>query len=293
MAGVQMEFPGVPEVRIALKKLRLDHPDAELIQLSEYTFDGPVPEPVKAWCRQEQVWLLAGGREFLPAAEASVSSESGGSALAPKWLAFAPPTAERFRNTAFVVGPDGEVVYSQAKSRPIQFFRDGEPARERRVWDSPWGRMGVAICYDASYRRVMDDLVRQGAQALLVPTMDVEHWGEHQHRLNARMARLRSVEYHLPVFRVASSGISQLMDAGGHETATAPYPGAGAEISGTLHVAGVGSRPPLDHWLAPACAWAVPAVLITLGIPGTWLRRGFRRHAGDSTVGSAQDRMLS
>ncbi|MCW5556789.1 MAG: hypothetical protein KIT22_02950 [Verrucomicrobiae bacterium] len=275
VAGVQMEFPGVPEVRMALKKLRRDHPDAELIQLSEYTFDGPVPEPVKDWCRQERVWLLAGGRELLPAVEGSA------------------PPGERFRNTAFVIGPDGTVAFSQAKSRPIQFFRDGEPARERRVWDSPWGRLGIAICYDASYRRVLDDLVRQGAQALLVPTMDVEHWGEYQHRLNARMARLRSAEYGLPVFRVASSGISQLMDAGGRELATAPCPGPGAEIAGTLRLASARSWLPLDHWLAPACAWGLLGVIGALGFPGTWLRRGFRRRPRTLIPGTGLDRTLS
>ncbi|MBN8249169.1 MAG: hypothetical protein J0L84_17205, partial [Verrucomicrobia bacterium] len=50
VAGTQLEFPGVPEVRFALARLRKAHPEAALIQLSEYTFDGPVPEPVRAWC---------------------------------------------------------------------------------------------------------------------------------------------------------------------------------------------------------------------------------------------------
>ena len=250
VAGLQLEFPGVPEVRIALDRLRAVHPDAQLLQLSEYTFEGPVPEPILAWCRRNSVWLIAGGRE-----------------------AFTPDgDDDRFFNTAFVVNPGGTVAFSQAKSRPIQFFRDGEPAKGRRVWESPWGRIGIAICYDASYRRVMDDLVRQGAQALLIPTMDMEAWGAHQHQLNARMARLRAMEYGLPVFRVASSGISMVLDDRGVVLASTPFPGPGAIIAGTLNLRPARRWIPLDAWLAPACT------IGTALIAGLLLLAHLRKH---------------
>ncbi|MBX3734763.1 MAG: hypothetical protein KF791_19475 [Verrucomicrobiae bacterium] len=253
VAGLQLEFPGVPEVRIALDRLRTAHPDAQLLQLSEYTFEGPVPEPILAWCRRNSVWLIAGGRE-------AFTSDGDG---------------DRFFNTAFVVNPGGTVAFSQAKSRPIQFFRDGEPAKGRRVWESPWGSIGIAICYDASYRRVMDDLVKQGARALLIPTMDLEAWGAYQHQLNARMAGLRAMEYGLPVFRVASSGISMVLDHQGAILASAPFPGPGAMIAGTLNLRP--ARParrwiPLDAWLAPACT------IGTAFIAGLLLLTHFRNH---------------
>ena len=149
---------------------------------------------------------------------------------------------------------------------PIQFFKDGEPAREQRVWDSPWGKLGIAICYDVSYRRVMDELIRQGAQALLIPTMDVEQWGEHQHRLNARMARLRAAEYGVPIFRVASSGISQLIEADGREAATASFPGPGEMIAGELHVLRGRGSIPMDRWLAPLCTFVTALVMLWLGV---------------------------
>ena len=105
-----------------------------------------------------------------------------------------------------------------------------------------------------NYRRATDELIRQGAQALIVPTMDVADWGEHQHRLHARVAPVRAAEYGVPVFRLCSSGISQLVDARGHVTADAPFPGEGEMIAGTLEIRGSGSVP-LDRWLASACAW--------------------------------------
>jgi apolipoprotein N-acyltransferase len=225
VAGVQLEFPAPQEVPDALDRLVREHPDAELLVLSEYTFDGPVPERVKAWCRQNRRYLVSGGKDPLAGSD--------------------------FYNTVFVVGPEGEVVFQQVKSVPIQFFKDGSPATARVPWNSPWGKIGLCVCYDLSYRRVVDDLVRQGAQALIVPTMDVVDWGAAQHQLHARIGPVRAAEYGVPLFRLCSSGISQWVDASGRVQASAPYPGQGAALAGTLEL----NRPghlPLDRFLAPA-----------------------------------------
>src|SRR5205085_578061 len=123
-------------------------------------------------------------------------------------------------------------VFRQGKSVPVQFFKDGLPAKSQRVWESPWGRIGICICYDLSYTRVTDGLIRLGAQAIIVPTMDVVAWGRHQHELHARVAPIRAAEYGVPIFRVGSSGISQLIDASGRTMATAGFPGAGAMLGG-------------------------------------------------------------
>lgn len=219
-----MEFPPEAGVVLALDKLVKEHPDAELLVLSEYTFDGPVPDKVKAWCKTNQKFLVVGGKHPLP--------------------------NDNFFNTAFVIGPTGEIVFQQAKSVPIQFFKDGLPATEQKLWDSPWGKIGICICYDLSYRRVVDGLVRQGAEALVVPMMDVADWGKHQHELHSRIPPVRAAEYGIPIFRVASSGISQMVTAQGWSQATAPFPGNEEMLSGTLLFTGKGSLP-IDHWLAP------------------------------------------
>jgi apolipoprotein N-acyltransferase len=237
LAGVQLEFPVPQEVPAALDRVLHAHPDAVLLVLSEYTFDGPIPEPVKSWCRKHQRHVLAGGKDFNP---------DGG-----------------FYNTAFVIGPDGEVVFQQAKSVPIQFFKDGQPAPSRRPWESPWGKLGICICYDLSYRRVVDDLVGQGAEALIVPTMDVVDWGPAQHRLHARVAAVRAAEYGIPVFRVCSSGISQLIDSRGRIQSFSPCPGPGEVLGGTLSLAH-GGRLPLDHWLGPTAAALTGGLMLLL-----------------------------
>src|SRR5208283_504895 len=99
------------------------------------------------------------------------------------------------------------------------------------------------ICYDLSYRRVTDRLVKLGAEALIVPTMDVVDWGLRQHELHARIGPVRAAEYGLPLFRVASSGISQAIDGRGRVVASAPCPGDGAILRGILKLGKTGRRP--------------------------------------------------
>jgi apolipoprotein N-acyltransferase len=224
VAGIQMEFPAPSEVPVALNKLLARHPEAELFVLSEYTFDGPIPERIKSWCRQHKKYLVAGGKNFI--------------------------SDQDYYNTAFVVDADGEIVFSQVKSVPIQFFKDGLPATEQNVWLSPWGKLGICICYDLSYQRITDELVRLGAQAIIAPTMDVADWGEYQHMLHGRIAPVRAAESGVPIFRVCSSGVSQLVDRTGRVTASAPVPGQGEIVVGRIELSDRG-RMPLDHWLAP------------------------------------------
>lgn len=234
IAGLQMECPAEAEVLLRLNELVRQHPETELVVLSEYTFLDPVPAKVKAWCRKNRRYLIVGAKD--------------------------PAPGNDFYDTAFVIGPDGEIIFRQAKCVPIQFIKDGRPARTQELWNSPWGKLALCICYDLSYRRVTDPLVKLGAQALIVPTMDVMDWGRRQHELHARVAPVRAAEYRLPIFRIASSGVSQWVDDGGHLLASAPCPGPGAVICGTLEIRGPG-RLPADHWLAPLAVGVTAAAI--------------------------------
>ncbi|HXD00237.1 MAG TPA: nitrilase-related carbon-nitrogen hydrolase, partial [Verrucomicrobiae bacterium] len=239
VAGVQMEFPSQQEVVFNLKALLKAHPEAQLVVLSEYTIDGPVPEYLKAWCRQNSRYLVVGAKD--------------------------PATNSNYYDTAFVVAPSGEIVFRQGKSVPVQFFKDGLPAKEQRLWDSPWGKLGFCICYDLSYTRVTDKLISLGAEAIIVPTMDEVDWGRHQHEMHARVAPVRAAEYGVPIFRVGSSGISQCVDRTGKTMATAPMPGDGAIISGNLELNGPGSLP-LDRYIAPLSVWLTGGLMVWLGV---------------------------
>ncbi len=262
VVGIQLEFPGVPEVSVALTRAAQEHPSAEMFVLSEYTFDGPVPDSIRAWCAKQGKWLIAGGKEWVdPATNSAPAVESGVKRILG--LRSAGASSPDFFNTAYVIGTNGQVVFRQAKSRPIQFFADGLPARSQEVWASPWGPIGIAICYDLSYRQVVDGLIRRDARALIVPTMDVESWGPREHQLNARMTRIRATEYGVPIFRVASSGISQWVVPSGRERAVAPFPGSGASIEGLLSLdPSRGTRLPLDSRFAPMASAGTGVVLL-------------------------------
>lgn len=248
IAGVQLEFPDEQTVITKLNDLLSRSPDADLFVLSEYSFTGYVPAAVTNWCASQGKYLIAGGKDYVDALETE------------------------FRNTAFVIGPEGNIVFSQVKAVPIQFFKDGRPAAAQKVWNSPWGKLGICVCYDLSYTRVTDELIRQGAQAIIVPTMDVEEWGERQHRLHSRVAPIRAAEYGVPIFRLCSSGISQAVNRYGSVLATAPFPGQGQAMEATLELPRRGGTRPIDRVLVWPCV-AVCALFL-MWHAGSSFRRG-------------------
>lgn len=95
----------------------------------------------------------------------------------------------------------------------------------------------------------MDPLIQQGAQALIIPTMDSIGWGTHQHQLHSLVAPVRAREYGVGILRVASSGISQLVSPDGVVLASAPTPGPEAMIQGELSIVNAGHLP-IDRTLA-------------------------------------------
>ena len=253
IAGAQLEAPSYPQIQNQLAALESAHPEAQLLVFSEYTLDAPPPVFLRDWCRTHQKYVAIGGVDPLPGTQ--------------------------YFNTVFGVDPTGNIVFRQAKSVPVQFFHDGLPAPSQQVWNSPWGKLGFCICYDLSYRRVVDRLIEQGARALIVPTMDAATWGSQEHELHTRVAKLRAAEYGLPIFRIGSSGISQFVDASGREVARAPFPGRGAMIAANLPLQQTG-HVPLDHWLAPIATGLTALFVLSLIVAAIRHRRLLRRDEG-------------
>jgi apolipoprotein N-acyltransferase len=237
IVGVQLEGAGVGQVKSALDAALKKHPQTDLFVLSEYAFFSPVPQSILNWCKEHRRWLVAGGEDPI-----------------------SPPT---YYNTVFVVGPDGAIAFQQAKCVPVQFMKDGLPARAQRLWDSPWGKLGLGICYDASYTQVTDELMRQGAQGLIFPTMDNAEWGRAEHTLHARIAPMRAAEYAVPVFRLCSSGISEFVGRNGRVIASAPYPGQDALLCAQMELPPRG-RLPLDRPLAEFSVVFAAALMLFL-----------------------------
>ncbi len=75
-------------------------------------------------------------------------------------------------NTAFLVGPEGPVGrYRKAHTLCLGADRFTRPGGEPfRVFDLPFGRIGLHICYDGSFPEPARALRLLGAQLLLLPT---------------------------------------------------------------------------------------------------------------------------
>lgn len=235
VSGVQWEDASEETLLKSLDEAKAAFPKTQLFVTSEYSFPGPPTEHVLAWSRANG-HLLTGGADTVPGEQFDV-----------------------FYNTAFLSSPDGQITHRQVKAVPIQFMDDGLPAPKQEVWASPWGTVGFCICYDMNYTKVTDELIRQGAQALVIPAMDRESWGAHEHIPSARLGSTRAVEYGVPLFRLASSGISQVIQRNGEIVAEGKFPGQGDIVSGVMHLPTKGHRP-LDRWLV----W--PAVVVTGGL---------------------------
>jgi len=96
-----------------------------------------------------------------------------------------------------------------------------------------------------------------------VPTMDVEFWGRHQHELHSRVAPVRAAEYGIPIFRVASSGISQAVTGGGQVVAQTSIGSYGEIFSAQLRLPRQGSIP-IDRYFAPLCVATTGGITIIL-----------------------------
>jgi apolipoprotein N-acyltransferase len=258
LAGIQLEFPVELEVPAKLDLLKQKHPDADIYVLSEYTFDGPVPNSVRSWCKRNSKHLIVGAKD--------------------------PAPNNNFYNTAFVIDPKGEIIFKQVKAVPIQFFKDGLPAPDQKLWNSPWGKIGLCVCYDLSYTRVIDQLIRQGAQIIINPTMDVADWGAGQHQLHSRVPRVRAAEYRIPIFRLASSGISEAIDSRGQILDTAPFPGPESILAATLPFPNSATLP-LDRILAPL-ATAFTLLFACASLFHGFVRRGRRSAHSDHGIPS-------
>lgn len=97
----------------------------------------------------------------------------------------------RVYNTSFVYGPQGQRL---AKHRKVhlfdidvaggQRFRESDtlsPGDQVTVFDTPFGRIGLCICFDFRFQELAQSMTRQGARIIAVPaafnmTTGPAHW---------------------------------------------------------------------------------------------------------------------
>lgn len=145
---------------------------------NEVEFTGEVGTALREFARTYQTWLVAG---TVPVA---VEGE------------------DRPRARCHVLDSQGEVVSYYDKIHLFdadigdaqQSYRESDsyaPGGTPVVVDSPWGKIGLAVCYDLRFPELFRELNDRGAQAVIVPSAFTHKTGEAHWEV---LCRARAIE---------------------------------------------------------------------------------------------------
>lgn len=160
------------------------------------TRDGPVLECLRTAARKNRAWLVAG----------SLPERVG----------------ETLFNTSFVFSPQGELVAAHRKLHLFETrladgtrFREADlfsPGDTATVFDTPFGRIGLCICFDVRFPELFRLMAHRGARLVLVPAIFTQATGAAHWDL---LFRLRAAD-----FQLFTAGIGPAKGTAG---AYAPY----------------------------------------------------------------------
>jgi len=174
------------------------HPEAE----------HPTLERMRELARQlDGAWLLLGSIGVVPS-----------------------PGARRYRNRSILLDPAGDVVarYDKAHLFDVdlgegQSYRESdtlEPGDEAVLARTPWGVLGMSICYDVRFAYLYRALAHGGADFLSVPAAFTKTTGEaHWHPL----LRSRAIETGCYVFAPGQYGEHGRARTYGHSLVVDPW----------------------------------------------------------------------
>lgn len=155
------------------------------------------------------------------------------------------PGEEQIRNRSYLIDPSGSVVASYDKIHMFDVqLAGGESYRESSTFrpgersvlaETPWGVLGMTICYDLRFPYLYRDLAHAGATMLSIPSSFTVPTGQaHWHAL----MRARAIETGCFVFAPAQVGTHKGSNRKtyGHSLAVAPWgeilADAGGETAG-------------------------------------------------------------
>jgi len=124
-------------------------------------------------------------------------------------------------NSAFTLH-QSKLLGVHHKNRPVPLFNDGVQHDVAKSIETPLGTIGTPICFDCDHEAIIRRMVADGAQALIVPSLDAMHWTERQHRQHAELFRHRAAENNRWIAVAASSGITQIIDPHGNRIQSIP-----------------------------------------------------------------------
>ncbi len=145
------------------------------------------------------------------------------------------PDATQVENSAIVWDPVSGPGDRYIKRQPVPFgeYVPARPLltrligrfdlvpRDMRAGDSPGVltvgpvSLGVVICFEIAYDRVVRDVVQAGGEAVAVQTNNATYGGTWQPAQQFQISRLRAIEHGRDVVVASTSGISGVIDADG------------------------------------------------------------------------------
>ncbi|MCB9916074.1 MAG: GNAT family N-acetyltransferase [Planctomycetes bacterium] len=160
----------------------------------------------------EQVRTLADRTPAFLEMMTELTRESGLYVMAGSIPVRAPGPGERITNEAFLFAPDGSYA-SQAKLHMTRFEKEVwkvTPGKHLRIFETEFGRLAIAICYDAEFPEVARAAAHQGALILIVPS----YTDDRQGFLRVRYcAQARAIENQMFVIQAATVGSLPMVPA--------------------------------------------------------------------------------
>ncbi|HTG80310.1 MAG TPA: apolipoprotein N-acyltransferase [Geobacteraceae bacterium] len=143
--------------------------------------------------------------------------------------------AIRYLNSAFLLGPDGEVLGRSDKMHLVPFgeyvplakllpfvtkmvagIGDFSPAAAITPLDTGKGKIGVLICFEGIFPELSRAYVRAGSRLLVNITNDAWFGRSSAPYQHLSMSVFRAVENRVPLVRSANTGITAIIDSRGH-----------------------------------------------------------------------------
>jgi apolipoprotein N-acyltransferase len=129
-----------------------------------------------------------------------------------------------FKNKLILISPEGKIEWEYAKGILVPGMEAAITIPGDRIMKTTQGspKISGAICYELDFPRHIRQAARLNAELLLGPSND---W-EAIKNTHARMARLRSIETGISLFRPANGGVSVAVD---------PYGRILAQVDNTIY----------------------------------------------------------
>lgn len=137
---------------------------------------------------------------------------------------------ERYRNTAVLWGPDGNILAKYSKLHTFDVdLEDGTACRESQkvkagedivVVDTALGKLGFAICYDIRFPEMFRIMIELGAQVIITPASFTSSTGKYHWE---PLLRARAIENQVYILAPNQTGKKPAFEAYGHSMAIDPW----------------------------------------------------------------------